>query len=112
MTSLHQTDLLNNVQPSELNLEYILTKFNLISHEPNLSLFRDIILPAYTVLNFMNQPAVDLMTFGDSSRTHMSDWKTIYCMGKMHKPAPQDTSQGEDETESIDTPHPLSLIHI
>ena len=107
MTSLHQTDLLNNVQPSELNLEYILTKFNLISHEPNLSLFRDIILPAYTVLNFMNQPAVDLMTFGDSSRTHMSDWKTIYCMGKMHKPAPQDTSQGEDETESIDTPHPI-----
>ena len=63
MTSLQQTDLLNNVQPSELGLKYILTKFNLITHEPNLSLFRDIILPAYTVLNFMSQPTVDLLTF-------------------------------------------------
>ena len=105
MTSLQQTDLLNNVQPSELDLKYILTKFNLITHEPNHSLFKDIILPAYIVLNFMSQPAVDLLTFGDNSRKHMSDWESIYCTGKVHKPTSQDTSQGEDEEEGVDTPH-------
>ena len=105
MTSLQQTDLLNNVQPSELDLKYILTKFNLITHEPNHSLFKDIILPAYIVLNFMSQPAVDLLTFGDNSRKYMSDWETVYGIGKMHKPTSQDTSQGEDEEEGVDTPH-------
>ena len=104
MSSLQSTDFLNSVQPNEPSLEFILTEFKLITHEPNKSLSRDIILPVYVVLNFMSRLNVDLLSFSDSSGKYMSDWETVYCTGKYNAPPAQDASEGEDENEGVNAP--------